>query len=115
MKLDFSSCRIFIQPGITDMRKHINGLASYVEGSMRMNLFENSIFVFCGRSRSMLKILYWDKNGFCLWVKRLERDKFPWPSTKQEALEISRERLIMLLSGIDFWHEHQALAYSNVI
>jgi len=97
------------------MRKHINGLSSYVAGSMHLNVFEESVFVFCGKSRTTIKILYWERNGFCLWVKRLERDKFPWPATQKEAMEISRERLLMLLSGIDFWHEHKAINYTNVI
>jgi len=115
MKLDISDCRIFIKPGATDMRKHINGLVAFVAGCMHMNLYDDCIFVFCSKNRSMIKILYWEKNGFCLWSKRLERHKFPWPKTNKDALEISAERLIMLLKGIDFWHEHTTLHYSAVL
>jgi transposase len=59
--------------------------------------------------------LYWDKNGFCLWFKRLEKYKFPWPKNAEEARQISFEELQMLLNGIDFFNAHQKLTYQSVL
>ena len=52
-----------------------------------------NLFLFCNKHRRILKIIYWDKNGFCLWLKRLEKDKFPWPTNSTEAAEITGEQL----------------------
>ncbi len=114
MIIDFSKVRIFVRPGKTDMRKAINGLSILAESSMGQNPLTGSLFVFCSENRTRLKIVYWDKNGFCLWHKRLERDKFPWPATTEAAREINREELLMLLSGIDFWKAHQSLHFDGL-
>ncbi len=54
-----------------------------------------------------MKILYWDKSGFCLWLKGLEKGRFPWPKNMSEVKEISLENSKMLLEGIDFWNAHK--------
>ena len=100
--------------GITDMRKAINGLVVTVQDQMNGNPLSGNLFLFCNRERRIMKALYWDRNGFCLWQKKLEKHKFPWPSTETEALTITSEQLAMLLRGIDFWHEHTALEYTRV-
>jgi len=105
--------RIFIKPGITDMRKQINGLADIVMSYMNEAPLSGSFFVFCNRRRDRLKILYWDRNGFCLWLKRLEQDKFPWPKDTSSKLELSHEQLKMLLEGIDFFHIHKVINFSK--
>ena len=114
MILDWSKVRIFVKPGITDMRKQINGLSIIVEEELKINLFNKNLFIFCNRNKKRLKILYWDKNGFCLWLKRLEKDKFPWPKNEEEAKEISFDELKMLLDGINFFQAHKKLEYSEV-
>lgn len=94
------------------MRKQINGLSQLVQDELEYlgeHLFTGHLFLFCNRQRNRLKILYWDKNGFCLWMKRLERDKFPWPHTIEAAQEITPKQLKQLLSGIDFFHAHKPL------
>ena len=58
--------------------------------------------------------MYWDRNGFCMWMKRLEQDKFPWPRNKDEVKEITRKQLKMLLDGIDFFEAHKKLSYKTV-
>lgn len=112
---DLSIIKIFIQPGITDLRKQISGLSVMVQDQLKLNPFSGNLFLFCNYTRSILKILYWDKNGFCLWMKRLERDKFPWPKNQEEAREISPAQLQMILDGIDFWNAHKKLEYSEII
>ena len=115
MIVDLNRVKIFVRPGITDMRKQINGLAIIAESVMNQRPFSGNVFLFCGRTRKVIKVLYWDLNGFCLWMKRLEKDRFPWPQDDVEAREIERDQVLMLLRGIDFWREHRRLTYSTVL
>ena len=98
-----------------DFRKGINGLAVLVEAVLTLDPFSAQLFVFCNRRRDRIKILYWERNGFCLWQKRLERDKFPWPRSEGAARAITVEQLRMLLAGIDFWNAHEAISYRSVV
>ena len=75
------TARIFVRPGATDMRKQINGLVLLVQEQMQLSPFEAALFVFCNGQRRVLKAVYWDQTGFCLWMKRLERGRFPWPQS----------------------------------
>lgn len=115
MFISWETVDIYIQPGATDMRKHINGLSAWVQESMGQDVFSGSLFLFCSRDRKRLKLLYWERNGFCLWVKRLEQDKFPWPENGEAALRIGPKELQMVLTGIDFFHAHQEIKYSQVV
>lgn len=113
--LEIKDARILVRPGATDMRKAINGLVVIAEQQMGENPFGPALFVFCNAERRILKALYWDRNGFCLWTKRLEKHRFPWPRTSEEAKrEIDAERLRQLLAGIDFWSAHEELFFSAV-
>jgi transposase len=114
MIFDLSKARIFIRPGYTDLRKAVNGLSVIVEQQMAGEPFSEDVYLFCNRGRSLLKALWWDRNGFWLSQKRLEQDKFPWPQTEEEAREISAQELSMLLRGIDFFKAHKTLYYKNV-
>ncbi|MBN1696995.1 MAG: IS66 family insertion sequence element accessory protein TnpB, partial [Spirochaetales bacterium] len=73
-----------------------------------------NLFVFCGRTRRLLKVLYWERNGFCLWTKRLEQDKYPWPLTGEDVKRIDRRQMKMLLTGIDFFHAHREKKYKYI-
>ncbi len=105
--------RIFIRPGATDMRKAINGLAGIVQNEFDMNPYDNSIFAFSNKRADRIKILYWDRNGFCLWHKRLEKDRFPWPKNENQVLELTPEQLRWLLNGIDFRRAHTTLQFTK--
>ena len=111
---DLNKTAIYISPGITDMRKQINGLAVVVQDELEKDPFASTLFLFCNRRRRILKALWWESNGFCLWQKRLEKDRFPWPADEGAAREISTEELKMLLAGIDFWKAHKKLDYRKV-
>lgn len=115
MFVEWSTTRVFVRPGATDLRKQINGLAILVQTSMNMDPLSGQMYLFSNHQRRLLKVLYWDRNGFCMWQKRLERDHFPWPKTEETAREISVEQLRMLLGGIDFWNAHQSLTYRTVV
>jgi len=109
---DLAGLRIFVRPGSTDMRKQIDGLAALVRDALGCDPLDGSLYLFCGMGGRRLKVLHWDRNGFCLWMKRLEEDRFPWPQLAGEAQNISSEQLTMLLDGIDFWHAHQRREYT---
>jgi transposase len=111
-----SHTRVYLALGSTDMRKEINGLSILVEGKLSLNPFSGHLFVFCNRRRSTLKILFWDRNGFALYQKRLEKDRFRWPETKEEVMEIGPRELSFLLEGLDFKsvHPHRELHYSTL-
>lgn len=108
------SNRIYLAVGSTDMRKAINGLSLLVEQAMGLNPFSGDLFVFCNRRCDIIKILYWNHNGFCLWNKRLEKDRFKWPQAAKEVVTITHRQLDWLLAGLDFTSAHQRLQYAAV-
>lgn len=114
MKIDWTQVKFFIKPGVTDMRKQINGLSIMVNEDIKADPFSGNLFIFCGKNRTRMKILYWDRNGFCMWQKRLEKDKFPWPKNEAEANEITHAQFQLLLDGINFWEAHKKLVYSEI-
>lgn len=103
--------RVFLAVGSTDMRKSINGLSILVEQAMDLDPFNGDLFVFCNRRRNMIKILYWDHNGFALWHKRLEKHLFHWPTTTVDIVSIESKELEWLLAGLDYSHAHEHLSY----
>lgn len=115
----YSPISVYLHRDPVDFRKQINGLAEIVEGDMLLNPFEQSLYVFINRNRSNIKILYWDKNGFCLWQKRLELDRFAWPKGEQfdATHQIELRELQWLLEGLDPWHKnrHNSLNYKTIM
>lgn len=100
-----------------DFRKSINGLSAIVEQSMGLSPFVPALFVFCCRRRDKVKVLYWDKTGFCLWYKRLEKDRFKWPRQHSAAvMNITSEQFDWLLRGLDVvkMQPHTARNYLSV-
>lgn len=108
--------QVYLALGSTDMRKSINGLSILVQEHLEMNPLSGHLFVFCNRSRNMVKVLYWDRNGFCLWYKRLEKHKITWPESVQEVMEIDQRQLGWLLEGLDMcrMRAHETLRYSTL-
>ena len=111
-----SGVRVFLAPGATDMRKSIDTLAILVTGQLGQDPLTGHLFGFCNRRRDTIKILYWDRNGFCLWHKRLERHVFRWPTREAEVLTIDSRQLAWLLDGLDplAVKGHSRLEYSTV-
>ena len=79
MKMFVEPPAIYLYKQPVDFRKSINGLSAIVEAEMDRSPFSGAVFVFCNRQRDKVRALYWDKTGFCLWYKRLEKNKFKWP------------------------------------
>ena len=96
--------RIFLSSGAQDMRKSIDGLMAIVEAELQEDAYSGHLFVFVSRRGDRVKILTWDKGGFVLIYKRLERGQFKLPhmTPATMAVEIDATQLAMLLDGIDF-------------
>ena len=102
MKMFIQPSAVYLHRDPVDFRKQIDGLAAIVELTMKQSLSSGALFVFCSKQRNKLKLLYWDKTGFCLWYKRLEKDKFKWPKKHDLAtINIDEEQLHWLLRGVD--------------
>lgn len=116
MKMFVDVSDIYLHRDPVDFRKAINGLVLIVEQQMQLSPFSEALFVFCNKSRDKLKVLYWDKTGFCLWYKRLEQDKFKWPRKNQaDIMTLSEDQWRWLLSGYDISQlkGHQALQFAS--
>lgn len=97
-----SGARIWLAAGITDMRKGMDGLAALIQETLTENPFSGQLFVFRGKRGHLVKVLWWDGDGLCLFVKRLERGRFVWPQASKGSVSLSRAQLSMLLEGIDW-------------
>ena len=117
MIFDNGGVKVYLAVGTTDMRKAINGLSILVEDQLDLDPFSGHLFAFCNRKRTMVKILYWERNGFCLWHKRLEEDRFQWPESRNDVLDISRRELSWLLNGLTIHQReaHNRLSYTSVL
>jgi len=112
----YPGIKVYLAPGVTDMRKAINGLSILVQDEMELDPFSGHLFAFCNRKRDIVKILYWDLNGFCLWQKRLETERFKWPESREEVLSLDMRQLSWLMEGLSIrQHEaHVKLQYTTV-
>jgi len=100
-----------------DFRKAINGLSILVEEELELDPFSTQVFAFCNRKRNQVKLLVWERNGFVLWQKRLEKDRFPWPRMiNEEVVVLTGRELNWLLDGIDVFAQrpHEELSFSSV-
>lgn len=109
---------VYLAANYTDMRKSIDGLASIVAMTFKLDPFSPSLFVFCNKQRNKIKILRWDNNGFWLMYKRLEKGKFDWPSSQSKSPHVVNKRqLNWLLDGLSIEQKqaHQELKGLRVI
>lgn len=95
---------VYLVAGATDMRKSIDGLAVVVSDVLEQDPFSSHLFAFCNRGRDKIKILLWQRNGFWLFYRRLERERFRWPSAsaQEAAVVVSPRELRWLLDGLDY-------------
>lgn len=102
-----------VQP--MDMRKQIAGLSTFVQGDLALDPFAAAIFGFVNRRRTQCRLLMWERNGFVLWTKKLERDKFFWPRD-DGIVTLSTQQLNWLLDGLDLrrWQPHAPLHFESV-
>ena len=96
----FESRDIHLVLGYTDMRKSIDTLSIKLASIKDINIFDGSMFVFCNRRQTIIKVLYYDRNGFCLFQKRLDKIHFDWPKKMQDTQKIRDRELRWLLDGL---------------
>jgi transposase len=97
------------------MRRSFDGLALLVQEQFQLTCLENYLFVFFNRKADMIKALYWDRNGYCLWSKRLEQGLFRLPAIAAEHYRLSMAELNLLLEGIDFTvKRHRVVSLAKV-
>ena len=94
--------RVWLATGHTDMRKGFDGLAMLVQETLKRDPHDGQLFVFRGKRGDLIKLIWHDGQGMCLFAKRLERGRFIWPSTTGEAVTITAAQLGYLLEGIDW-------------
>jgi transposase len=97
-----SEARVWLATGHTDMRKGFGSLALLVQENLKRNPHGGELYVFRGRQGNLVKLIWHDGQGACLFTKRLERGRFLWPSMVDGAVTISAAQLSYLLSGIDW-------------
>jgi transposase len=99
-----SNVRIFLAIDPADMRKGFDGLAQLVRERIAQDPLSGHLFVFRNRRRDRIKILYWDRSGFALWFKRLEKGTFHFPEAKAGRIEVTPAEMAAVLEGIDLTH-----------
>ena len=110
--------RVHLCREVVDFRKQMRGLSVLVQEELELDPFSSHLFAFCNRRRDHVRVLYWERNGFAMWQKKLETDKFPWPrEADQEVLELSGRELNWLLDGMNVFamKPHAALFYESVL
>jgi len=116
MKSIFDFQNLYIHRNPVDLRKSINGLSVIVQEEMKLDLKSSSLFIFCNQRRTHMKILYFDRSGFALWLKRLEGMRFPWPlKFDKEAISISAKDMALLLDGINVWTRFEDVHFEHVV
>ncbi|SKB05798.1 IS66 Orf2 like protein [Pseudomonas extremaustralis] len=112
MRPDAKVEKVYLYPKPVDFRKSIDGLAALVELDIKVAVFDPVLFVFLNKPRNRVKILYWERNGFCLWLKHLESERFKTsPDASDEAIVLTVQELNWMLDGFDLWRNrpHQVL------
>jgi transposase len=104
MMLIPAGVKVHLALGYTDLRKGIDGLGAMVERVLEQDPFSGHLFVFRGKRADLIKVLFWDGTGLCLFTKRLEHGRFAWPATSGHGLSVAvtAAQLSMLLEGLDW-------------
>ena len=111
-----NTTRVYLATGATDMRKGFEGLFAHVNETMRLDPLSGHLFVFCNRTRTRIKVLYWDGSGLWVCAKRLEKGCFAWPNAQSGPLpppqiSLTQAQWTLLVAGMDLrgvkerkWH-----------
>ena len=97
-----SHTQIWIAAGVTDLRRGFAGLSALVQTELEKSPMSGQVFIFRGRRGDLVKLIWFDGDGLCLFQKRLERGKFVWPQATEGGVSLTRAQLSMLLEGIDW-------------
>ena len=109
---DFTKILLYGHP--TDMRKQSQSLAVIVEDELGLSPFEEGcLFIFCNRKRDILKALYFDRAGFCMWVKKLDEGRFPWVKNENGTVSMAAKDIDLVCDGVDVFKRHKKLIFSS--
>lgn len=122
----YDDLTIYVAQEPVDFRLGINGLSTMVEATLRFDPFSRNLFCFTNKRRNQIKVLYWQRSGFCLWLKRLEEERFKWPmhlvalesaSPRPPVVTLTEDQFLWLLEGLDLKQlkPHRALEYRSVL
>jgi len=109
--------RVYLCREPVDMRRGRHGLAGLAREVLRVDPFCGALFIYVGRRYDTIKVLYWDRNGFAVWHKKIEgREKFHWPRlSEEEVIALTAEQLNWLLEGYDIWAQpHRMLKFAHL-
>lgn len=114
MKMFVAPSNVYVYTDKVDFRKSINGLVMLIEQELALSPFSEALFVFCNQRRDKIKIVYWDKTGFAMWYKVLQKDRFKWPNMQDKhTLHLTEQQLHWLLNGMDI-RTHKPLPYTSL-
>ena len=122
----FGDVTIYVAQDPVDFRLGINGLSVLVEATLKFDPFSRNLFCFVNKRRNQIKVLYWQRSGFCLWLKRLEEERFKWPThlaahasaaARPPVVTLNEAEFLWLLDGLDLKHlkPHRELEYRSVL
>lgn len=114
MRLDFSHTGIIIRPGTTNMLASKDQLLEIIKSIMKDDPFSGAVFLFCNRNRNILKMIWWDRTGFWVAQKKLEKGRWPWPDTQEQVRQLNLGQMEMLLKGVNFFKGHDELFFSEI-
>ena len=97
-----TNTQIWIAAGVTDLRRGFTGLSALVQSKLEKRPLSGQVFIFRGRRGDLVKLIWFDGDGLCLFAKRLERGRFVWPRATEGTVSLTRAQLSMLLEGIDW-------------
>ena len=108
-----SATKVWLYQVPTDMRKSFNGLAALVKHKLNENSLSGDLFIFVNRRLTLMKILYFDRNGYWIWYKKLEQGTFQLPTTSEEKTQLNYTQLKLIIEGIDLSSIQQRKRYKH--
>ena len=105
--------RVWLHTRPTDMRKSFDGLSALVKDKLEEDPLSGHLFVFINRKRTQMKVLYFDRSGYCVWAKRLEQGRFHYPAQPGDKAALDWTQLKLLLEGIDVRTAHHYKRYRH--
>ena len=105
---------IYLYRDFVDLRKSYGSLSILAQSELGAEWGKSQLFIFTNRRRNLIKLLYYDRTGFAIWMKRLERWRYPWPRDVDKVLSLSTSDLEEMLYGVNIWSRHKEVLIETV-